>query len=93
MQRETLEAILGRTTGLQRDGARWKAVEEHEVAVYVGRPGSALALQNVLSITLLDTHVEIEAKDRGAFYTTYEAIHAVLVGPRRERSSRGGVGF
>lgn len=93
MQRETLEAILGRTSGLQRAEDRWKAVDEHEVAVYVGKPGSAMALQGVLSIALLDVHVEVEVKDRGTFYTTYDALHAVLVGPRKERSGRGGVGF
>ena len=93
MQRETLEAILGHSAGFSRDGGRFKAADEHEVAVYIGRPGSAMALQGVLSIVLIDTHVEIEVKDRGTFYTTYEALHAVLVGPRKERSSRGGVGF
>jgi hypothetical protein len=93
MQRETLEAILNRSSGLQRLEGRWRAVDEHEVAVYVGKPGSAMALQSVLSLTLLDTHAEIEVKDRGTFYTTYEALHAVLVGPRKERAGRGGVGF
>ena len=93
MQRETLEAILGRTAGLEGGDGRWKAVEEHEVAVYIGRPGSAMALQGVMSIALLPTHAEIEVKDRGTFFTTYEALHAVLVGPRKERTARGGVGF
>jgi hypothetical protein len=93
MQRETLEAILNRTSGLQRTEGRYRSVDEHEVAVYIGRPGSAMALQGVLSIVLLDTHCEIEAKDRGTFFTTYESLHAVLVGPRKERASRGGVGF
>jgi hypothetical protein len=93
MQRETLEAILNRTSGLQKVEGRWKAVDEHEVSVYVGKPGSAMALQGVLGLSLLDGHVEIEVKDRGTFYTTYEALHAVLVGPRKERAARGGVGF
>jgi hypothetical protein len=93
MQRETLEAILGRTSGLERSDGRWKSVEEHEVSAYIGRPGNAMALQGVLSIGLYDTHLELEVKDRGTFYTTYEALHAVLVGPRKERTSRGGVGF
>ena len=93
MQRETLEAILNHTSGLQKVEGRWKAVDEHEVSVYVGKPGSAMALQGVLGVSLIDSHVEIEVKDRGTFYTTYEALHAVLVGPRKERAARGGVGF
>ena len=93
MQRETLEAILNRTSGLTRSEGRYRAVDEHEVAVYIGRPGSAMALQGVLGLVLLDTHVEIEVKDRGTFFTAYEALHAVLVGPRKEKAGRGGVGF
>lgn len=93
MQRETLEAILNRSPGLQHVEGRFRAVDEHEVSVYIGRPGSAMALQGVLSVVLLETHAEIEVKDRGTFYTTYEALHAVLVGPRKERAARGGVGF
>ena len=93
MQRETLEAILNRTSGLSRAEGRYRAVEEHEVAVYVGKPGSAMALQPVIALAMLDTHVEIEVKERGTFFTTYEALHAVLVGPRKERAGRGGVGF
>jgi hypothetical protein len=93
MQRETLEAILNRTSGLTRADGRYRTAEEHEVSVYVGRPGSAMALQSVLGLALLDGHVEIEVKERGTFFTTYEALHAVLVSPRKERASRGGVGF
>ena len=99
MQRETLEVILGRAPGIERKSdqaaktERFNTLDEHEISVYIGRPGSALALQGVLAITLLDAHAEIEAKDRGTFYTTYEAVHAVLVGPRKEKNTRGGVGF
>jgi len=93
MQRETLEAILNHTSGLQKVEGRWRAVDEHEVSVYIGKPGTAMALQGVLGVSLLDSHVEIEVKDRGTFFTTYEALHAVLVGPRKERAARGGVGF
>ncbi len=100
MQRETLEAILGRAPGIDRKAdardksERFVAQDEHEISVYIGRPGTAMALQGVLSVALFETHLEIEAKDRGTFYTTYEAVHAMLVGPRKEsKSARGGVGF
>ena len=93
MQRETIESILGRAGGIERKGERFVSLDEHDFSVYIGRPGSAMALQGVLSIALLETHAEIEVKDRGTFYTTYEAVHALLVGPRKEKSARGGVGF
>lgn len=94
MQRETLELILSRTHGTERTADRFVTREAHELTVYVGRPGSAMALQNVLSITLADAHVEIEVKERGTFYTAYDAVHALLDGPRKERSGgRSGVGF
>lgn len=93
MQRETFETILTRAAGIEKRDERFVTRDENEIAVYVGRPGNALALQGVLAIALLDGHAEIEVKERGTFYTTYDAVHAVLVGPRKERSGRGGVGF
>ncbi len=94
MQRETFETILGRAAGIEKRGESFVTLDANELVVYVGRPGNALALQPVLSIALFEAHAEIEVKERGVFYTTYDVIHAVAAGPRKERSSgRGGVGF
>jgi hypothetical protein len=94
MQRETLLAILGSVPGLRKDGARYLTQDGQEIAVYVGQPGRAAAVEHVLSITAPETHLEIEARDRGTFYLAYDAVHGVLATPRKERKgAAGGVGF
>jgi len=97
MQRQTFEAILARAPGLARDGAsekpRYTPTDGHELTLYLGRPGTGMAIQHVLAIEVHEAHVEIEVKDRGTLLTEIEVVQAVLAGSRKERSGRGGVGF
>lgn len=90
MQRETLVAMLKRAEGVRLDGDRFRVTEDHEVTVYLGQPGRAVAIDHVLSIVLTDSHAEIEARDRGIFYVAYDVLHALLDARRKER--RGGMG-
>lgn len=95
MQRETLLTILQRTDAVRLDGDRYLVNDDHDFTVYLGQPGRATAIDHVLSLALADGHVEIEARDRGMFYVTYDVIHALLDGRRKERRGMGGggVGF
>jgi hypothetical protein len=95
MQRETLVAMLSRAEGARLDGDRYHVREDHEITVYMGQPGRAVAIDHVLSITLTDSHVEIEARDRGTFFAAYDVIHALLDARRKERGrgNSGNVGF
>ena len=93
MQRDTLLTILQRAEAVQADGDRYRVKDGHDLTVYLGQPGRATAIDHVLSLTLADGHIEVEARDRGTFYVTYEVVHALLDGRRKERSGSGGVGF
>lgn len=93
MQRETLQTILRRAEGVQQDGDRYRVEEDHELTVYFGQPGRAVAIDHVLSIVLADTHLEVEARDRGTFYASYDVIHALLDTRRKGRHGAAGVGF
>jgi hypothetical protein len=94
MQRETLLKILQRTDALRLEGDRYGVKEDHDFTVYLGQPGRATAIDHVLSLVLADGHIEVEARDRGTFYVTYEVVHALLDGRRKEkRGSGGSVGF
>lgn len=96
MQRETLLAILGNVPGLRKDGAHFHVDEDgHTVAVYVGQPGRATAIEHVLAIAVPETHLEIETRDRGTFYLAYDAVHGVLATARKKerKGTSGGVGF
>ena len=94
MQRDTLLSILQRTEAMRLDGDRFRVKEDHDLTVYLGQPGRATAIDHVLSLALADGHIEVEARDRGTFYVTYEVVHALLDGRRKEhRGPGGGVGF
>ena len=94
MLRDTLLTILQRTEAVEADGGRYRVTDDHDLTVYVGQPGRATAIDHVLSLVLGDAHIEIEARDRGIFYVTYEVVHALLDGRRKEkRGTGGGVGF
>ena len=93
MQRETLQVILRRAEGVKQDGDRFRVKEDRQLTVYLGQPGRAAAIEHVLSIVLADEHIEIEARDRGTFYASYDSAHALLDSPRKERKGASGVGF
>jgi hypothetical protein len=95
MHRDTLLKILQRTDAVRLDNDRYQVKEDHDFTIYLGQPGRATAIDHVLSLVLAEGHVEIEARDRGTFYVTYEVIHALLNGRRKERraGTGGGVGF
>ena len=93
MLRETLQTILRRAQGLQQDGERFRVKEDHELTIYFGQPGRAVAIDHVLAIVLADAHVEVEARDRGTFFADYGIVHALLDAPRKERRGASGVGF
>jgi hypothetical protein len=93
MQRETLLAILGSAPGLKKSGARYQVEDGHGIAVYVGQPGRAAAIEHVLTIAVPESHLEVEARDRGTFYLPYDAVNCVLATSRKERKGAAGVGF
>lgn len=96
MERATLTAILERADGTERtsggDGDVFRTRDGHDLTLYLGRPGSAMPLPHVLSVTLTDSYACVEARERGVLYTTYEAIHGLL-DSKKKGSSSGGVGF
>jgi hypothetical protein len=94
MQRDTLLTILQCTPAVRLDGDRFQVNDDHDFTVYLGQPGRATAIDHVLSLALAESHLEVEARDRGTFYVTYEVVHALLDGRRKERrGTTSGVGF
>jgi hypothetical protein len=94
MPRETLLTILRRAEAVRLDGDRYLVEAGHDLTVYMGQPGRAVAIDHVQSLVLTDTHVEVEARDRGTFYVAYDVVHALLDSRRKERKGTGGaVGF
>jgi hypothetical protein len=94
MPRDTLRAMLLRIASLQRDGESFRCSEGHDVTLFIGELGRAMVVGHVQSVALLDTHVEVSARDRGTLLLPYEAVQGVqYVEGERKGGKRAGVGF
>lgn len=94
MQRDILRKILERVSGLTRDADSYRSQDGHELTLYLGEPGRAMVVSHVQSITVLDTHLEIQARDRGTLYAQTDSIHAIQsAGAETKGNKRAGVGF
>ncbi|MBN1654998.1 MAG: hypothetical protein JXA30_14610 [Deltaproteobacteria bacterium] len=94
MERETILTILQSARGCQKDHAGFKVKEGHQIELYLGKPGNAMVIGDVLSIVLRDGYLEISAKNDALFYVGYDAVHAISDKLNSgSRSSRSGVGF
>lgn len=94
MQRDTLRSILARVSSLQQTGDAYRCTDGHEVTMFLGELGRAMVVGHVQSVTLLDTHVEVVARDRGTVLLPYEAVVGVQqVEGERKGGKRAGVGF
>jgi hypothetical protein len=93
MEAVTLKAILSEAHGLKLVEAEYRPDDDRELTVYLGKPGSSMAISHVLGVRLHPAYVEIRSRDGGTLYTGYESAQAVAC---REKSSPGGkrnVGF
>jgi hypothetical protein len=93
MERETLRTIVERARCVREDGDLFRAAPDQHLTIFLGKPGRSVAIDHVLSILFAQAHIEIEARDRGTYYATYDAVHALLDGTHKERRGPGGVGF
>lgn len=94
MEREIVQTILERIKGCQKDSSGFRTKQGHRVAVYLGKPGNAMVVDEVQSIVLENGFLEIGSKNQTVVYVSYDAVHAISdkLEPNK-RSSRSGVGF
>jgi hypothetical protein len=94
MQRDILRKILERAAGVSRDGDAFQCEEGKELTLYLGEPGRAMVVSNVQRIALLDSHIEIKARDRGTLFTVTDFVQAVQAADTETKGQkRSGVGF
>lgn len=94
MEKEIVQTILERAKGCQKDDSGFKTKQGHQVAVYLGKPGSAMIVSEVKNIVLNHGFLEISSKNQTVVYASYDSVHAISdkIEPTK-RSSRSGVGF
>ena len=82
MERPTLEAMFKAATGIDRNGDRYTVTEGYRLSVYVGEPGQAMEVSEVVSLQLNDVFCEATSAEHGSVYfLEYSSLHGISVRP------------
>jgi len=82
MERSTLEAMLEAAAGIDRNGDNYIVIEGYRLSVYVGEPGQAMEVSEVLSLRLNDAFCEATSGEHNAVYfVEYRSLHGLSVRP------------
>lgn len=94
MQLKTLKSILESELDLPQENGHYKSQEGQQIAFYIGKPGNAMVINNVLSIVLKNDYMKLETKNQTTYCVTYDHVHAVSNKKEKKTSdSRSSVGF
>jgi len=94
MSKDVLLQMLPRVPGLTGKGAVFESKAGHQITMYIGSPGRAMAISEVTRIEVREAHVEVTSKSRGTLFCP--ADEAFSVGDNAEtegRSKRAGFGL
>jgi len=82
MERPTLEAMLDAAIGVERDGDSYAVSEDHGLSLYVGQPGQAMEVSEVVSLELHPSFCEATSREHNAVYLLeYSSLHGLCVRP------------
>lgn len=82
MERPTLEAMLETATGIKREGNVYTIAEDHGLSVYIGQPGQAMEVSEVVALELHAGFCEATSREHDAVYfVEYSSLHGLCVRP------------
>jgi hypothetical protein len=87
MTRDLLAQILGASEGIQGKASEFSVLETHDAALYLGELGRAMAVSDIARLVLRETYLEVQTRDSGSLYTTYDVVRAVATRKTRDRSA------
>lgn len=88
MDRETLVRILGQASGVTGKEPRFEVAEGHRLTLYLGRPGRAMEVTDIRTVTLESDFVAIEHAAEDTLYCATEDLHAVSVRSTQAKAER-----
>lgn len=89
MERMVLAEILGNAPGVEREGDAFKTASGHRLSFYVGQPGQAMVIGDVVTCQLQDSYLELVTRETGAtIYLAYDAIHGLSRRPPDPKEER-----
>jgi len=82
MERPTLEAMLDAATGVDRNGNDYTVAEGHSLSVYIGKPGQAMEVSEVILLRLDGAFCAATSREHNSvYYVEYSSLHGLCVRP------------
>ena len=82
MERPTFEAMLEAANGVERDGNEYTVAEGHTLSVYIGEPGQAMEVTEVVAVRLDAAFCTATSREHNAVYCVeYSSLHGLCVRP------------
>lgn len=94
MSKDVLLQMLPRVAGLAGKGATFEAKSGHQITMYIGSPGRAMAISDVTRVEVRESHVEVTSKTRGTLFCPANETFSLADSAETEsRSKRAGFGL
>jgi hypothetical protein len=68
MERPTFEAMLEAAIGVERDGSEYTVAEGYGLSVYIGKPGQAMEVSEVVGLRLDAAFCEATSREHSTVY-------------------------
>lgn len=74
--------MLEAATGVERDGDAYTVADDYGLSVYVGKPGQAMELSELVRLRLDAAFCEITSREHSTvYYVEYSSLHGLCVRP------------
>ena len=74
--------MLEAASGVERDGDAYSVAEGYNVSVYIGDPGQAMEVSEVVAIRLQEAFCETTSREHHTVYfVEYSSLHGLCVRP------------
>ena len=94
MERPTFEAMLEAATGVERDGNEYTVAEGYTLCVYIGEPGQAMEVSEVVGLSLDAAFCAATSREHNTvYYVEYNSLHGLCVRPPSGTGSGRRTGF
>jgi len=89
MTKDVLTKILTRAVEADPSDGRTDIAEEHHLTFYIGQPGRAMAVADVVAVCFEEDFAELTTHEtKTTVYVPYDSIHAVSTRPTKGGESR-----
>lgn len=74
--------MLDAAAGVERSGDGYGVADGYSLSIYIGEPGQAMEVSEVVALALNDSFCEASSREHNAiYYLEYSSLHGLCVRP------------